>query len=66
MVHDENTTDDNRFAYTTPCAAYITFETQEGYERATLYWDKSNKIDEIKNLVPDSHKVLLGEELFFE
>ena len=40
FIHDKNRADkDKRFSYTSPCAAYITFETQEGYERAALYWD---------------------------
>lgn len=48
IVADENKANkDKRFAYTTPVACYITFETQEAFERAVLYWDKNLDILEI-------------------
>lgn len=64
---DKKVDKDKRFAFTSPVAAYITFATQEGYERALLYWDEELQLEDIKALVPErpkNYQQILGDFLY--
>jgi hypothetical protein len=49
---------------TRPVTAFITFETQEAYERASLYWTKDCP-EAIYELVEPADKNMLGDALYF-
>ena len=52
------------YELTRPVTAFITFETQEAYERAILYWGKECP-EAVYELVRASDKNMLGDALYF-
>lgn len=50
---------------TRPVIAYISFESQEGFERATLFWKENLDVlpERVQALVKPEHKKLLGSDL---